>query len=62
MLPKEYGSGSSTCHRRFQEWWILSKVFDEKYYGLGYYKYMMMISEVFNGDGNHLIVFLSKLL
>jgi transposase len=20
MLPKEYGSGSTTCHRRFQEW------------------------------------------
>jgi transposase len=20
MLPKEYGSGSTTCHRRFQQW------------------------------------------
>ena len=20
MLPKEYGSGPTTCHRRFQEW------------------------------------------
>ena len=20
MLPREYGSGSTTCHRRFQEW------------------------------------------
>ena len=26
MLPKEYGSGSITCHRRFQQW-ILTKVF-----------------------------------
>ena len=26
MLPKEYGSGSTTCHRRFQEW-VLSNVF-----------------------------------
>jgi len=26
MLPKEYGSGSTTCHRRFQEW-IVSDVF-----------------------------------
>lgn len=26
MLPKEYGSGSTTCHRRFQEWTV-SKVF-----------------------------------
>jgi transposase len=20
ILPKEYGSGSTTCHRRFQQW------------------------------------------
>jgi transposase len=20
ILPREYGSGSTTCHRRFQEW------------------------------------------
>lgn len=26
MLPKEYGSGSTTCHRRFQQW-STSKVF-----------------------------------
>jgi putative transposase len=26
MLPKEYGSGSTTCHRRFQHW-IVSDVF-----------------------------------
>ena len=26
MLPKEYGSGSTTCHRRFQQW-IVSDVF-----------------------------------
>ena len=26
MLPKEYGSGSSTCHRGFQQW-IVSDVF-----------------------------------
>ena len=26
MLPKEYGSGSTYHHRRFQEW-IVSKVF-----------------------------------
>ena len=40
MLPKEYGSGSSTCHRRFQQWiqldifkklWIrLLKEYDNK--------------------------------
>ena len=39
-LPKEYGSGSTTCHRRFQEWrqssifdklWIrLLKIYDHK--------------------------------
>ncbi len=39
MLPKEYGSGFSTCHRRFQEWnklnvfkktWIrLLKIYDD---------------------------------
>jgi len=28
MLPKEYGSGSTTCHRRFQEW-VLSNVFQK---------------------------------
>ena len=28
MLPKEYGSGSSTCHRRFQQW-IVSDVFQK---------------------------------
>ena len=29
MLPKkEYGSGSTTCHRRFQEWTV-SKVFQK---------------------------------
>ena len=29
MLPKkEYGSGSTTCHRRFQEWTV-SKVFEK---------------------------------
>jgi transposase len=27
MLPKEYGSGSSTCHRRFQQWIVSSDVF-----------------------------------
>jgi transposase len=26
MLPKEYGFGSTTCHRRFQQW-IVSDVF-----------------------------------
>ena len=26
MLPKEYGSGSTTCRRRFQQW-IVSDVF-----------------------------------
>jgi transposase len=40
MLPKEYGSGSTTFHRRFQEWrqsgifdklWIrLLKIYDHK--------------------------------
>src|SRR5215211_166628 len=28
MLPKEYGSASSTCHRRFQEWMQLG-IFDK---------------------------------
>jgi transposase len=28
MLPKEYGSGSITCNRRFQEWTV-SKVFEK---------------------------------
>jgi hypothetical protein len=28
MLPKEYCSGSSTCHRRFQEW-STSRVFQK---------------------------------
>jgi putative transposase len=28
MLPKEYGSGSTTCHRRFQQWTV-SKVFQK---------------------------------
>ena len=28
MLSKEYGSGSTTCHRRFQEW-VLSNVFQK---------------------------------
>jgi len=28
MLPREYGSGSTTCHRRFQEW-IVCDVFSE---------------------------------
>ena len=28
MLTKEYGSGSTTCHRRFQEWTV-SKVFEK---------------------------------
>ena len=28
MLPKEYDSGSTTYHRRFQEW-TLSKVFQK---------------------------------
>jgi transposase len=28
MLPKEYGSGSTTCHRRFQEW-TLFKIFEK---------------------------------
>jgi len=28
MLPKEYGSGSTTCHRRFQEL-VLSNVFQK---------------------------------
>jgi transposase len=28
MLPKEYGSDSTTCHRRFQEWTV-SKVFEK---------------------------------
>jgi transposase len=28
MIPKEYGSGSTTCHRRFQEW-STSKVFQK---------------------------------
>ena len=27
MLPTEYGSGSTTCHRRFQEWRV-SGIFD----------------------------------
>ena len=27
MLPKEYGSGSTTCHRRFQGW-RQSSIFD----------------------------------
>ena len=26
MLPREYGSASTTCHRRFQQW-IVSDVF-----------------------------------
>ena len=61
MLPKkEYGSGSTTCHhRRFQEWTQCLKYL--KNYGLDYYKFIM-ISEVFDGDGYRLIVFLSKLL
>jgi hypothetical protein len=29
MLPKEYGSGSSTCHRRFQQWIVSSDVFQK---------------------------------
>jgi putative transposase len=28
MLPREYGSGSTTCHKRFQEW-IVCDVFSE---------------------------------
>jgi putative transposase len=28
MLPKDYGSGSTTCHRRFQEWTV-SEVFQK---------------------------------
>lgn len=28
MLPEEYGSGSTTCHRRFQEWTV-SNVFQK---------------------------------
>jgi transposase len=28
MLPKEYGSGSTTCHRRFQQWTV-SKLFQK---------------------------------
>jgi transposase len=28
MLPKEYGSSSTTCHRRFQEW-VLSNIFQK---------------------------------
>jgi hypothetical protein len=27
MLPREYGSGSTTCHRVFNNGWIVSDVF-----------------------------------
>ncbi len=33
MLPKEYGSAGSTCHRRFQEW-IQLGIFEKLWYRL----------------------------
>ena len=53
MLPEEYGSGSTTCHRRFQEWTV-SKVFQKLWVRL--LEVYMMISEVLAGFGSHLTV------
>ena len=54
MLPREYGSGSTTGHRRFQEW-IVSDVFRKLWVRLDYRKFMMIL-KVLNGSGNQSIV------
>ena len=43
MLPKEYGSGSSTCHRRFQQWIVSSDVFQKLWIKLLRYYYDELI-------------------
>jgi transposase len=53
MLPKEYGSGSTTCHRRFQQWVILG-VFQKLWVRL--LKIYVMVSKVSTGNGNRLTV------
>jgi hypothetical protein len=50
LLPNEYGSGSTICHRRFQEC-ILSKVFQN--YRLDYYKFMNDLKEVGRNDNDN---------
>jgi transposase len=53
MLPKEYGSGSTTCHRRFQEW-VLSNVFQKLWVRL------LKLYDDLRGikwTGNHLIAY-----
>jgi transposase len=54
MLPKEYGSGCTTCHRRFQEW-VLSNVFQKLWVRL-----LKLYDDLrgINGHGNHLIAYL----
>jgi hypothetical protein len=51
LLPKEYDSGSTTCHRRFQEWVILN-VFHKLWIRL--LKIYMTMSKISNGTDSHL--------
>jgi transposase len=55
MLPKEYGSGSSTCHRRFQQWIVSSDVFQKLWIKLLGYHDELIIGIRWK-NGNRLII------
>jgi transposase len=54
MLPKDYGSGSTTCRRRFQEWRQFG-IFDRLWL-TRLLKIYTITKKESNGHGNHLII------